>query len=94
MNGILKGKKISHKLSYNLKSDMSEVAPIHRLAAKAKIKELEIDEGTSCVCTVENHFEWSLVSTLVRVIIQKRCDIFSISALTQIKTSKDYLIFP
>ena len=48
LNGVLKGKELSHKLSFSLKSDINEVALIHRLAAKAKIKELEIDEGKLC----------------------------------------------
>ena len=60
MNSILKGKKLSHKLSFNMESDMSEVAPIHRLAAKAKIKELEIDEGKLCLYN-KNCLSWSLV---------------------------------
>lgn len=43
--GSLKGKEIRHKMKFIMRSDPTDVAPIHRLAAKAKIKELEIDEG-------------------------------------------------
>ena len=62
---------------------MSKVVPIHRLAAKAKIKELEVEEGMYS----KNRFDWSLVWTiayLLWVTIQNKCDISSVSALTEI----------
>ncbi len=48
LSGTLKGKKISYKLKYSLAGEPTELAPVHRLAAKAKIKELEVDEGKYC----------------------------------------------
>ena len=45
LSGKIHGEKVTFSLDFDLKGEPSENAPIHRLAAKAKIKELQDDEG-------------------------------------------------
>lgn len=47
LNGVLNGKKVSYKVGINSKGFSSTNLPLHRVAAKYLIKDLECDdEGT------------------------------------------------
>ena len=45
LTGKINERLISHSLKFSLKDEESEFAPVHRLAAKAAIRQME-EEGT------------------------------------------------
>ncbi len=45
LSGTIHGKALKYSLDFSLKGEPSETSPIHRLTAKAKIKELQDEEG-------------------------------------------------